>query len=450
MTSRLPLVLIAGLMNQIPSGDTIPGANVSVASTSAYGVVKVGTEVREKLTGSRNYYIRTDGSDSNDGLTNSSGGAFLTVQAAINALAKLDIGTNQVNLRCQTGTYTGNISYVGGWLGTGVVFLRGDGAVPSDVVLSLSGYGAFNVQKDLSIGGLQITAGSGGQGILVGGGATLTIVSDMEFNTCARAHIECLGGAVGISSNYHIIGNAPTHIWLTQLSRYVLSGRTITLTGTPAFSDAFVVAESGSAALLGSLTLSGSATGKRYRGTTNASIDTQGGGDTYLPGDAVGTLATGAQYKDSPSYQVSRNTAQFDKTNNSTLGTVTGLTALNLIAGGTYKIRASLFVTGQSVPGGGIKVALGGTATATSFAASGFCPNDTSSTMVSGGTTTFGGAVIDDNGGPGTSIRLLLIEATIVVNAAGTLIVQFAQHTAASGFTTSVLVNSTLEAWRMT
>ena len=51
------------------------------------------------------YYVRTDGSDSNDGLTNSSGGAWLTVQKAADTVT----GAGD-NVNIQAGTYSEDVS----------------------------------------------------------------------------------------------------------------------------------------------------------------------------------------------------------------------------------------------------------------------------------------------------------------------------------------------------
>lgn len=42
--------------------------------------------------------------------------------------------------------------------------------------------------------------------------------------------------------------------------------------------------------------ISGNATGMRYKGATNAIINTRGGGPNFIPGDKAGTVGTGGQY----------------------------------------------------------------------------------------------------------------------------------------------------------
>jgi hypothetical protein len=86
------------------------------------------------------------------------------------------------------------------------------------------------------------------------------------------------------------------HFNITTFGTVNSYGRTVTITGTPAFSIAFISADNFSFAFVFGNTYSGSATGKRYTSNANSIINTGGGGATYLPGNAVGTLATQGQY----------------------------------------------------------------------------------------------------------------------------------------------------------
>jgi hypothetical protein len=60
---------------------------------------------RELLTADRTYYLRLDGSDSNDGLSNTSGGAFATIGKARSVIGPLDIGAYNVKLKINDGDY---------------------------------------------------------------------------------------------------------------------------------------------------------------------------------------------------------------------------------------------------------------------------------------------------------------------------------------------------------
>lgn len=125
-----------------------------------------------------------------------------------------------------------------------------------------------------------------------------------------------------------------------------------------------------------------------------------------------------------------------------TLVNVAGLTA-NVLAAGTYVFEASLATT--TVGGsGGTKAAMGGTSTWTSI-----------NTI----TATYTASAVAVNTGttatPGTSIAgataaniLTLIYGTVVVNAAGTLTVMFAQN-ASDASNSVVLANSWLKVTRV-
>jgi len=129
-----------------------------------------------------------------------------------------------------------------------------------------------------------------------------------------------------------------------------------------------------------------------------------------------------------------RVTTQFNKTSDTTLANVTGL-SVTLTTGLAYRIEADLFTS--SNVGGGVKFAIGGTATATSIVYEGM--------TYSGGTITQTRATAlgtEVGGVTAVTAAYHRITGTIVVNAAGTLTVQFAQN-ASNGTASSVLVNST-------
>lgn len=129
-----------------------------------------------------------------------------------------------------------------------------------------------------------------------------------------------------------------------------------------------------------------------------------------------------------------RATAQTDVTSSTTLTNITGL-SVPLTAGAAYAIH--VYLPGTSNASYGVKFALGtsDTLTATSYSASARVMNSTS--LVTDATiTTFGSAIVAST----SAFTYLIMDATLVVNAAGTLTAQIAQNV--SGATaTSAYVN---------
>ena len=127
-------------------------------------------------------------------------------------------------------------------------------------------------------------------------------------------------------------------------------------------------------------------------------------------------------------------TTQYDNTT-TTLGNVTGLT-YNVTAAKKYKFEARLYTTSDVA--GGIKVAIGGTATATSIIYEGLTTDAGLTTQ--GRATALGTAVA---GVTAVTAAYVTITGVIVVNASGTLTVQAAANVATG--TTSILVGSTFQ-----
>lgn len=136
-----------------------------------------------------------------------------------------------------------------------------------------------------------------------------------------------------------------------------------------------------------------------------------------------------------------RVATQFDKTSDVTLANVTGLT-VNVEASRSYRFKARLYTTSNS--SGGVKAAIGGTATATAIIYEALTFNSaaiSAQTRATALATAVGGVTA-------VTAALIEIEGTIAVNAAGTLTVQFAQN-ASNGAASSVLVGSYFEVWEI-
>lgn len=246
---------------------------------------------RETLTADRTYYVRVDGSDSNDGLTNSSGGAFLTIQKAIDTALTIDLAGYAVTVQVGAGTYSDGVLLSSPFVG-GNVSLIGDTATPSNVIISTTGNCIEVSQKAvLTLGGFKLVS-SAGYGIYAISDAVVTVSGKMEYGACGVHHIAATTSAIYITADYTISGNAHAHFSVIDAGLISAYGLTITLIGTPAFSSPFAyAARLGDIVLVGN-TYSGSATGARYSVNQNSVIAS----GVTLPGSAAGSAASGGQY----------------------------------------------------------------------------------------------------------------------------------------------------------
>jgi hypothetical protein len=254
---------------------------------------------RETLAANRTYYVRTDGNDANDGLANSAGGAFLTLQKAVNTvLNNVDLGGHDVVIQVGSGTYTSGVSVGAPWVGAGKVTLQGDTAAPGNVVINSTGHGvALSDHAVLHLQGFKLTS-SAGSTVNLMAGAILYMDGNMEFGAAtAGFHLNVARNSlVVVGADYSITGSSVAHWQLGSGSSLICNGRTITLSGTPNFAGAFVNGASLSIAICPACTFTGAATGVRYSTALNSVLYTNGGGANYFPGNTAGTAASGGQY----------------------------------------------------------------------------------------------------------------------------------------------------------
>src|SRR4051812_10178879 len=289
--------LIAGA-----SGLLAAANNLSDLANAAIARANLG--VREQLAANRTYYVRTDGADGNNGLANSSGGAFLTIQKAIDTAAALDLSVYNVTIQVADGTYTGAVTVTGPWVGSGSVTLQGNTTTPGNVVITTPGAGAaaLLVQSGgrLSVTGFKlVSSGTGATAGLKSSGSAILVTGAMDFGAANRQMQAAGSGSItfGAGITYNISAGAVTHIFCSSSGNVAIEGCTVTTTGTVAFSGAFATSSFVGVVFIDSNTFAGaSATGSRYSITANGVVYTGGAGATYLPGNAAGTTGSGGQY----------------------------------------------------------------------------------------------------------------------------------------------------------
>lgn len=255
---------------------------------------------REILSTNRTYYVRTDGSDSNNGLANTSGGAFLTIQKAVDVIANtLDLKTYNVTVSIGTGTFTGAIT-LRSLVGSGYVTIKGGTADLTSTVISTTSAdcfgGYYTGLYKLEYIKLQTTTAGNCINLQTSGHISF---QNIAFGACAGRHMVSNGANTRITAtgNYTINGSCGLyHIGVFNGGTYTSSAAyTVTISGTPALGT-YALCNTCSNAYFGQATYSGSATGARYNITLNGVVNTSGQATTWLPGNTVGTTATGGQY----------------------------------------------------------------------------------------------------------------------------------------------------------
>ena len=259
--------------------------------------------IKECLNGNRNYYVRTDGNDENDGLSDSTEGAFLTVQRAIDVASSLDLGPYDCRILIANGTYVGQIEGRSFSNSGGKIIIEGDTSSPSNIklqsnsgtLLTLDGVcGVYAIQ------GVETQTSSSGHHFAVGRNSNLQFGS-LVFGATATnyAHIHSFFyGIVNGESDYSISGGAYAHCLAIGSGAINIAGKTLTISSPVTFSYNFVSAERIGYIEANSCTFTnpGNVSGGRYQAFLNGAIYTNGGGATYFPGTVAGTTSSGGQY----------------------------------------------------------------------------------------------------------------------------------------------------------
>lgn len=235
------------------------------------------------LTSTINYYVRTDGSDSNLGLADTSGGAFLTLQRALDEAAKFVSSTylsNTININLGTGTFASTSETPRG-----------------QVPLNISGTG----QTTTTCGNLTISWKSTVTLSALGFSDSITVYNSftrVQISNCKFKTIYNNYGSYVRIDNCTYFGTPNYGYQGYSYSVGVINGG-LTFSGTPDYAGSFIDLSEHANLYFNTSGNTGSATGTRYLVGQGALLTVVTGSEDDIPGSAVGSVYAGGRLANS-------------------------------------------------------------------------------------------------------------------------------------------------------
>lgn len=275
---------------------------------------------RDVLTETRTYYVRKDGSNSNTGLEDTSGGAWLTVQYAVDFVTRnLDLRHYNVTILVtavdETTKYDpvvlapyvtsgGVVTIKGGPIGGSVkpmITPNTGGPGDSSTINAISGTDAGTwVLEDLKVGE--------GANAILSAGRTRIYVRNLRYYSAStsNAHLRASeGGVIYVQSVQKIHVSGSYHLLAEKGGQIIYqNGSSIVFGGPPEDPPVQGYVTFAYAQLGGLITIPGTTisltgitvTGRRYSAIGNATIYTNSGGANFFPGTVAGQESYGGIY----------------------------------------------------------------------------------------------------------------------------------------------------------
>ena len=257
---------------------------------------------RRLLSANATYYVATTGSDSTgDG---SSGSPWATIQHAIDYLVEvIDMSTYNVTIQLADGTYTDDGNNLKSINGSGNVTIQGNTSDNTAVIINSSGsnFTANSCKTSYFIQYVTLrTSGSSKNAVNSWNSSQFV---ELDYSVVDATNSTGSYNYVFYSSNFSVLrmrdiefsGECAAFI-RSQTSLIRFFSTSLTLTGTCNWTTAFVLNSEGGLLLGVSLSITGSATGKRYSITLGSGARTGTSSTTYFPGDTAGTVDSTSYY----------------------------------------------------------------------------------------------------------------------------------------------------------
>ncbi len=249
-------------------------------------------DLRARLDAPRLYHVRPDGSDANDGLSDTPGGAFATVQNAIDVALTLDNGPYSVTISLAPGNYGEAVVIDRPLIGSGPLQITGSAAAPASVSLDRV---TCRDGARVRLEGLALVAADA---LRAEAGAQVEL-TDLHLSGSGTglyldsAEITCSGTDLLLGSALTCLAHLRGHARLRASGSSFTLGTGITWTGGALDLNGFCHADLTSVVFAGD---TAGCAGPRYLLAQGAILDSGGAGGSFVPGSVAGTSSSGAQY----------------------------------------------------------------------------------------------------------------------------------------------------------
>jgi hypothetical protein len=255
---------------------------------------------RQVLNAPQSYYINpVTGSDNFDGETSTSPWQTLA-RAAAALMDDLDLNGQPVTIYMADGQY-GPLSIDSPMISQGSITFQGNlnnpAAVSVNVINGNCVYTSYNGYITLQGMSFQATGtGLAGNAIVADGG--YPFFQNCNFGPCGGAHILSTGGYFRAIGPYSILASAPYHIYCRVQGAGDLapvaggSAFAVTILNSPTFTT-FIRMEQGGyvgGCFANGVSFNGPAIGQKFNVSTQAMLNTGGGGINYFPGSTPGAV----------------------------------------------------------------------------------------------------------------------------------------------------------------
>lgn len=298
--STVRLREVDGTPNDLITDIIVPNGSLSIAS----GIATLQFATAAGLTANQTFFIRPDGNDTNNGLTDTPSGAFLTIQRYYDIVATLQLNRFTVTGQLADGTYNTTVSNImHSGIGVGEVVISGNATTPSNVHIigtaDLTASGALFLCRGTKSAIMRVqnlkysspVATGVFIGILSSSGAYLEF-SNVDCGLISNANGKHLrvedNATLRAVGNYVITGGASNHYDSVDGLLRVQS-RTVAISNSPVFGT-FADCNLGKMIVNGNTYSGTPATGIRFNVRNGGQMFVNGAGLNYLPGSSNGVV----------------------------------------------------------------------------------------------------------------------------------------------------------------